>query len=415
MIKRTKLLSAVLATFMAIGTIQAQKHKNYYTQILHLTDSTEIRLLPDDIYSVTVINTNDPAHMTAGEYLKFGNGEGIDSIRNFYCSPEPSDVRIPYNYPGASACLPNNALWSDALPQLAPYLQYADKIAGIDIESMSSASSTQTRTLHYDTNYGLRTAFAEIVNAYDAKKEDIDYVEQVEGGTVTVLKNLPREAWYGDLTFADWEWRGHYSYSSKRIVDSTGVEVNVVDSTFVFGGVKAFGTAESEVGSYEDTSYAIFRPSGQYAKPDIFLRLPQTLSTTYDFYCTIVPESKEYDDTVTTARPNILNFQLYYSTKKGELGTYNFSSQYLTGEGAENPKTLNKTTAFLNDTTKTDTLYLGRFTFPVATKGINDSYYGISPTMRISTPISIFNKKEMATYTRVVRLANIIMRPVEEQ
>jgi hypothetical protein len=119
----------------------------------------------------------------------------------------------------------------------------------------------------------------------------------------------------------------------------------------------------------------------------------------------VVPENKTYDDTVSVAKPNIMNFSLFYSSENGSLVTYNFSSD----PKNQNPRLVNMTTAFKNDTTKVDTLLLGQFTFPVAYVGQN----AVSPVLRISNPISVLNKTHLNTYTRTLRLAAILVKPVE--
>jgi hypothetical protein len=67
-------------------------------------------------------------------------------------------------------------------------------------------------------------------------------------------------------------------------------------------------------------------------------------------------------------------------------------------------------TAFLNDPMKTDTIFIGRFTFPVNYRGLGEDYY---PSIRISSPINVFNKTQLETYSRDIRIAAILLRPVE--
>jgi len=113
----------------------------------------------------------------------------------------------------------------------------------------------------------------------------------------------------------------------------------------------------------------------------------------------------------TSAKPNLLNFKLNYCNANGSVVAYNFSSKFLESGKAsdENPKNVNKTTAFTNNPEVADTVYLGQFTFPVAYAGLNE----MSPCLHITNPISVFNKADMATYTRDVSIAAIIMKPVE--
>ena len=162
--------------------------------------------------------------------------------------------------------------------------------------------------------------------------------------------------------------------------------------------------------------YMWMYPTSDYAKPEVYIELPGVLSTTYKFYCVFLPDTfKMSDDSYVVlgsdGRPNILNFQLSYCNAKGNLATYSFSSKFLNSGVAkdENPSKVDKTTAFINDTTKVDTVYLGQFTFPVAYNGLGD----YSPNIHISNPIGVFNANDMRTYTRDIRIAAIIMKPVE--
>ena len=157
--------------------------------------------------------------------------------------------------------------------------------------------------------------------------------------------------------------------------------------------------------------YTWIYPNSEYSKPDVFIELPNVNSTTYNFYCVFLPSAIISNDTL----PNILNFQLSYCAANGNLATYNFSKAYadslLTGGTLPRvPTAVNMTTAFTNDPYKTDTVFIGRFQFPVAYNGLGDDY---RPNIHISNPISVFNKTHMATYTRDMRVASIIMRPVE--
>jgi hypothetical protein len=67
-------------------------------------------------------------------------------------------------------------------------------------------------------------------------------------------------------------------------------------------------------------------------------------------------------------------------------------------------------TAFTNDPEKTDTVFIGQMDFPIAYDGLGDEYY---PNLRVTSPISVFNNTQLATYSREVCIAAVLMRPVE--
>ena len=178
-------------------------------------------------------------------------------------------------------------------------------------------------------------------------------------------------------------------------------------------------------------SYLWVEPNGGFAKPELDLYLPDVLSTTYDFYCVFVPQNVDLGDSTVTL-PNRVVFTLNYCDENGNLKDYVFKDESEENKQkfeayyeecklpilAENPKTTfskpdNATmTAFSNDVSKVDTLYLGQFTFPV-------SYYGMSgndkicPNIKITSPFSVFNKALLAGFSRDLRIAAIILKPKE--
>lgn len=160
--------------------------------------------------------------------------------------------------------------------------------------------------------------------------------------------------------------------------------------------------------------YGMITPGGDRAKADFYISMPGVQSATYNIYVVFMPTgllSGAYNET----RPNWLNFQLYYSDAKGNLATHNFSKAYadslLTGGALPAiPTAVSATTAFTNDPMKTDTLFIGRFTFPVNYNGLGDDYY---PSIRVTSPISVFNSGQLATYSRDVCIAAILLRPIE--
>ena len=124
-----------------------------------------------------------------------------------------------------------------------------------------------------------------------------------------------------------------------------------------------------------------------------------TISADQDFTL----RSIEYDN----ARTTPLNFNLSYCTEKGALANYHFSSK----ASDNNPATQNLNTAFTPNPNKLDTLYLGEVTVPVNYEGLGEDIY---PSLYISCPVSLFNKNQMAQYSREFRIYGIIMRPVEK-
>ncbi len=161
---------------------------------------------------------------------------------------------------------------------------------------------------------------------------------------------------------------------------------------------------------YEDFRYELIEPSGKNT-PDFFIALPNVQSTTYNFYCVVLPAAVGVDQ---RPLPTPMNFDLSYCDAKGALANYHFSAKYLaSGESKDqNPGTLDlNNTAFMNDPEKLDTMYLGQFTFPVNYRGLGDDYY---PSLYISSPVNAFLAAQTDIYQREFRIFAIILRPVEK-
>ena len=178
---------------------------------------------------------------------------------------------------------------------------------------------------------------------------------------------------------------------------------------------------------FDSYSYLRVEPNGERTIPTFFVSLPNVKSTTYNIYCVFLPSVLFGEE-----RPNALNFQLNYCLANGNLATYNFSKTNAetflsTGKMPNQPTTQNMNTAFLNDPQKTDTVFIGQFTFPVAYHGLSatiddndmvnpNNYNGsveYAPNIKVTSPINGFNNTQLATYTRDVRIAAIILKPVE--
>ncbi len=178
-------------------------------------------------------------------------------------------------------------------------------------------------------------------------------------------------------------------------------------------------------------SYLYVEPNAGTSKPELDVYLPDVRSTTYDFYCVFVPKSVEMGDT-TVQLPNRVVFTLNYCDENGKLQNYVFkdereeNKQWLTDyyEATKaaliaadpsvkitgNPDAATMT-AFTNDVTKVDTLYLGEFTFPVSYYGLRNNRDYLCPNLKITSPFSVFNKALLAGFERGIRISAIILKP----
>jgi uncharacterized surface protein with fasciclin (FAS1) repeats len=339
--------------------------------------------------------------------------------------------------------MPTNKAYGDLYDKVKPLYKFAATTTVPDIDAYTKATDTKTKKVTVDAAY-LSDSLARRIIVRNLVYSNNDTYNQwlVEKGLFTdTLRSTTRSkfsnprdiiaqvkekvtmsngtAYMTDsLAFLPWELYNpeiiinplYYTYTAdsknRFTFSSTAVKIENEEAQLMFN--------DDQI---TDFRFLYIYPTSDYAKPEVYIELPNVLSTTYEFYAVFLPYSfvDRYDVVHTfhafDDKPNLLNFQINYTAANGNTASYNFSSKFLqTGAKAdENPKSFNKTTAFENDQHKVDTLYLGKFTFPVAYNGLGD----YTPNIHITNPIGVFNKTDMATWTRDVRLAAIIMKPVE--
>lgn len=242
---------------------------------------------------------------------------------------------------------------------------------------------------------------------------------ELSNGYVRVVDSL---AFYSWETFNPELDYNPASYLTNKFAAT--VENRTVPDTLI---TKVFGE-DTEFTSY---AYSVVKPSGARNTPTMFISLPDVKSTTYNVYAVYLPSA--WPELGNNPLPNILNFELSYCKANGQLDSYRFSKPNAdaflsTGKMPAQPNKVDMTTGFINDPTKTDTLFIGQFTFPVCYHGLKaeiDNETGllkprtingdteVAPNIKITSPMSGFNSTHMATYSREVRLAAIILKPVE--
>lgn len=138
------------------------------------------------------------------------------------------------------------------------------------------------------------------------------------------------------------------------------------------------------------------------------------LSTKYSFYCVIVPPCADADyasyDPNAELKSSLFNASLnYYDPATGATKEHYFHPTNADGDAKGPKNTAGKLGewAFINSLDKVDPIYLGDFTFPVSYEGLDNSY----PHVKITFPR--LDNKSKETYVRDLRIAGIILVPVE--
>lgn len=336
--------------------------------------------------------------------------------------------------------MPNNEAFVKMYNKVKPYNNFITTTTVNDVENYSSASDTKTKTVTVDASYmaDSLTRRAIVRNLIYSNNDMYNqwvigkgqYTDTLRSTTRNKFSNPrdllehylvgePQEMSNGyarvvdSLAFYPWEtYCPEQEYEIHRYMASlfpASAQMNRQTIVMTDGSplTPIFGP-DTDIREYR---YGWISPGGDRAKPDFFVKLPNVQSTTYNFYVVFLPTALLAGD----ERPNWLNFQLSYCGTNGKTATYNFSKacadSLRTGGPLPNmPSTVNANTAFNNDPLKTDTVFIGRFTFPVSYNGLGEDYY---PSIRVTSPISVFSSQQLQTYTRDVRIAAIILRPVE--
>ena len=143
-------------------------------------------------------------------------------------------------------------------------------------------------------------------------------------------------------------------------------------------------------GQLSQDAYLEAQPASSSVNPGVVYYLPNVRSTTYSIYIVMVPP--HIVGNVGDNKPNRFNVSMGYADA--------------TGSNDDNNRKWLVESAFVTDTTKIDTIYLGDFTFPMAYMGTG-SYY---PYMRINSSVT---SRERNNYDRTLRIDCIILRPKE--
>jgi uncharacterized surface protein with fasciclin (FAS1) repeats len=140
-------------------------------------------------------------------------------------------------------------------------------------------------------------------------------------------------------------------------------------------------------GRVSNSYYIDVVPSKSSSNPEVYFRLPNILSTTYDVYCVFVPANITNKNAENNL-PNKVKITIGYNSETGASKTWNNDNTYITTIG------------------KVDTIYAGSIQFPIAYKGIGDYY----PFLKIKSNVL---SSELGLYSREMRIDCIILKPKE--
>lgn len=145
-------------------------------------------------------------------------------------------------------------------------------------------------------------------------------------------------------------------------------------------------------------------PEGSNFAPELDFYIPGVLSTTYDIYAVIVPACVEIDTLVEGRKPYTLYFDINYTDASNTQITGRFDGDTIQVGNAN----VKKVEPFEVAQHKIDTVKLGRLTFPICYVGTE-----AKPNIKVMHSVSSFLSSYKKKYEQILRVANIILRPVD--
>src|SRR5574344_135751 len=309
---------------------------------------------------------------------------------------------------------PTNEAWSGAYSKIKKYFNYIAKTASYQYSALSTDFKSPT-TLYktIDMNYYADSLTKKslvqnlvfnnnnIRNRWvtDSKEENTDTIltttnellskasetlartiktVKTSNGYVRYIDSLsvhPWDSWCPDLSFA---------------ATNTNYRVKTTSATVSTVRISENDLDKDKAG--ELYSYADFVPASEKANPAVAFNLPNPLSTSYNIYCVFVPANIRKGSTA-TVKPYKVNFTLNYCDAKGAMQKMDYGIKY-------------------NDTTKLDTMFVGKITFPICYSNLGTAY---SPTLLVTSKLDLIFGKDITKYDNELRIAAILLKPVEHE
>lgn len=305
------------------------------------------------------------------------------------------------------AVLPTDTAWKKAYNRIRPYFRYANKTVTQDLSKENPADLTRNLNGQmYGDSLARRAIMTNIffnANNYwnrwvsgDPEAETTDSLYSTgyalfDNGPEILSQKIDEEIASNGVAYKVDSLAYHSSSWAPEIMiggNTSSYRPKVQNATADVVRLDLEDINEDK-GSFI-ASYLDLKPIGTRSLPDVFFYLPNVLSTTYEILAIIVPAdiAKNYTGEV---KPNKFKATLTYNDANG------------------NKKTLSLGTKFVNDPTIVDWVSLGTVSFPIAYRGIGNYF----PNLEIKTNIDAWDDDEMATYDRELRIAAIVLKPVE--
>ena len=275
----------------------------------------------------------------------------------------------------------------------------------------SAAAAGKSDTIRSTTNAKLSNP-KEITEDYTTEQK-----VNVSNGEVIIVDSLAMKSWETYKPKIKAWLKNNRGLAFSGVAEDITVPDSLYDPNFKCTDIENYpelvGKPYAIFGSNPEEknySWVHVTPDNEYVCPHLFVKLPEVKSGKYNFYVVYMPTAmKEFGN---ESRSSLLNYRLSYCNKSGTVLNYVFGRSYAEAlkEGKKLPavpKTVSIEEAFTHNTAKVDTVFIGQFDFEVSYSGL-----GISPSIHISSEILPFSLED-TNYSRDIRIAAIIMKPVE--
>lgn len=290
--------------------------------------------------------------------------------------------------PAGSEFSDNAAYWTDSISKrlLTNNLIYSETNTKYNSKFANGQKFTEADSI-YSTTRRLLTNLPELDKATVETK-------LLSNGHARILDKFPFKSWE---TYAP-EIR---TRNVGRYVTTKGSSYSRVTVTNVPKDFCTFDQPDEENLYYVRVDV----PEGSAYAPEMDFVLSNVLSTTYDIYAVVVPGWIEHQGDETYERkPYTLRFDINYTDADNNEVRGRFNGEGLVTTAAQ----VVKVPAIVCGAEKVDTIKLGRITFPVCYAGT-----GAYPNIKVYCPLTSFNSTNRKKYDQQIRIANIIMKPID--
>lgn len=411
-------------------------------------------------YNDTALDTRNsvPGSIVDGKQTYL---DSVFTVSNIILSRNRANARVENEDSTYSILLPNDQAYDDYYTKVKRFYRFLD---GLKWQNVAESQSTTTYPEQTITAATVGTDLAYLSDSL-AKRAIIDNLfysnnhpynmhlvkPEAENFNDTVVTTLRAKYSNGDELFDEAHilHTQHLSNGYAYVVDTLSfkpwesynkpITINGTNFCRVISEQSRSNVRLSEENTNTDlvdisdgnsVSY-VWAQAATRGKPEVDYYLSGVKATTYNVYCVIPPANVDLRDSITVIQPNILNFtyQGYYANEKGTAvyGTVAFSNERFEAEEdgmgprvTGVPETAKKTstntlqaTDFVNDTSKVDTMYLGKITIPYCYAGL-----GYSPNIKVTNSgrinvLSTASNRSFDNYTRDIRICAILLRPLD--